>query len=98
MHRKWRWVALILVGFGSFMLNWTSGLWGFRMLAIWFLGGMVMRDGLDGPWMVYVSIPVGAIIFHMRRRTLMKHYGYIERYLAKQKEEQEKEQGEEDSE
>ncbi len=97
MHRKWRWFALILVGFGSFMLNWTSGLWGFRMLAVWFLGGMVMRDGLDGPWMVYVSIPVGAIIFHMRRRTLMKHYDYIERYLAKQEEEQEKEQGEEDS-
>jgi hypothetical protein len=78
MHRKWRWFVLILVGSGNFMFNWTTGLWGFRLVSVWFLGGVVWRDGLNGPWMVYISMPIAAIIFHLRRRMVMRHYHLIE--------------------
>ncbi len=82
MHRKWRWFVLVLIGSGNFMFDWTTGLWGFRLISAWFLGGVVWRDGLNGPWIVYISMPLAAIFFHMRRRMMMRHYHLIERRRA----------------
>jgi hypothetical protein len=89
MHRKWRWFILVLLGAGNFMFDWTSGLWGLRLVSGWFMGGLILRDGLDGPWMIYIALPVGAILFHIRRRVMTKHYHYVERYLAGQGKEDE---------
>ena len=89
MHKKWRWFVLVLIGSGNFMFDWTTGLWGFRLISVWFLGGVVWRDGLNGPWMVYVSMPITAIVFHIRRRMMMRHYHYIERRLADRSEDDE---------
>jgi hypothetical protein len=32
--RKWLWIAFILFGIGQFALNWTTGQWGGKALAI----------------------------------------------------------------
>ena len=82
MHKKWCWFILVLLGFGNFMFDWTTGLWGFRLISGWFMGGVILRDGLDGPWMVYIAVPVGAFLFYLRRRSMIKHYDYIERHRA----------------
>ena len=89
MHKKRRWFILVLLGSTNFIFDWTSGLWGFRLVSVWFLGGAVWRDGLDGPWIVHIAVPVGAILFHIRRRVMIRHYNYIERHLAGQGEEDE---------
>lgn len=63
---KWLWVIFILVGVGKLTVNWTTGEWGFQTLAFQIPCGTASAQ-LYGPWMVAVSLPLGAIVFLLRR-------------------------------
>lgn len=64
--RKWIWSILCLIGIGRLGINWTTGQAGFTPLSI-----QVPPAGASaafyGPWMVYVALPVGAVLFFILR-------------------------------
>jgi hypothetical protein len=70
LRRKWLWLAAILLGVGKLSMNWTTGQLALGLLQFQLAGTGVAREGLYGPWMISLSIPVGALIFLMRRRSL----------------------------
>jgi hypothetical protein len=59
--RKWLWCLFVVVGFGGFNLNWTTGEWSLQLLAFRLFSAALFSTG--GPWMLSVSVPVGAIWF-----------------------------------
>ncbi len=71
-HRKWLWIIFILFGFGKFSLNWTTGQFLFNPLSVHFqmFGAAAARWGLYAPWIISISVPVGAIVFLIRRKRL----------------------------
>lgn len=68
MDQKKSWLVVILVGVGSITVNWTTGEPGWGIMSMSFLGIEPLRDGLDGPWMLSVSLPIGAILFYLKWR------------------------------
>jgi len=66
-RRKWLWIIFILVGFGQFNLNWTTGQTGFVLLAFELLGAMYGQSGFAGPVIISVGVPLGAMLFWRRR-------------------------------
>ncbi|HEY4215159.1 MAG TPA: hypothetical protein VGM84_27050 [Steroidobacteraceae bacterium] len=69
-RRKWLWVLFILVGFGSVSVNWNTGLWRGNVLSFQLFSASATAEA-GGPWVFDVSIPLGAILFLIRRRSLM---------------------------
>jgi hypothetical protein len=71
-RRKWLWIIFILFGFGKFSLNWTTGQFFFNPLSVHFemFGAAAVRWGLYAPWIISISVPVGAIVFLIRRKRL----------------------------
>jgi hypothetical protein len=67
--RKWPWILFILFGVGNFALNWTTGEWQFAPLQIQLLSASASAN-LYGPWVLSVSVPLGALLFLWRRRRL----------------------------
>jgi hypothetical protein len=65
--KKWLWLIFIVVGIGKLFVNWTTGQVFFTPLAIQ-LPPAGANAQLYGPWLVYVSIPLGAIIFLIMRK------------------------------
>jgi len=63
---KWLWSIIILVGFSYFSVNWETGAWSYRLLAIR-IPCFVMAHVLYGPWIVAAYFPLGAIAFLYRR-------------------------------
>lgn len=70
--RKWLWVLFILVGFAQISLNWTTGEIQVKPLAFQLLGAGVFAAGVYAPWILSVSLPVGAIVFWVKRRKLIQ--------------------------
>jgi hypothetical protein len=68
-RRKWLWILLILIGFGKIMVNWTTGQWGLSILAVQLFSASATAEYF-GPWIISVSLPIGAAIFLSRRREL----------------------------
>jgi len=68
--RKWLWILFILFGIGQFAVNWTTGQWGVKLLQVQLFGAGASAP-LFGPWTVFVALPVGAVIFLLRRESLM---------------------------
>ena len=69
--RKWLWAIFTLVGVISVHLNWSTGAFGVQLLSIKLLNASVMQSP-GGPWIIGVSFPLGAAIFLLRRRELMR--------------------------
>jgi hypothetical protein len=67
--RKWLWILFILFGFGKIMVNWTTGQWGLSLLAVQLFGASATAE-YSGPWIIAVSLPIGAAVFLSRRREL----------------------------
>jgi hypothetical protein len=67
--RKWPWVLLILFGVGKFWVNWTTGQWGFASLSAQLFSASAIAP-LYGPWTLAISLPLGAILFFLRRKGL----------------------------
>jgi hypothetical protein len=66
--RKWLWVLFILVGVMQFTLNWTTGETTFTPVNIQLLGVGVVSPGVGAPWLLSVSMPLGAILFLLSRK------------------------------
>ena len=68
-RRKWLWILFILFGFGKLSVNWATGQWGVMLLAAQLFSASATA-AFFGPWIVSVSLPVGAVLFLMNRRRL----------------------------
>lgn len=66
--RKWLWIIFILVGISAASINWTTGQYGIQLLSFNLLGASVMASSDYSPWIISVSIPLGAIIFWFKRK------------------------------
>jgi hypothetical protein len=69
---RWLWALFIIVAFGQFVFNWSTGEWAFQPFTISLLGFGYWRSGLYAPWILKFSIPVGAILFLVLRRWLLR--------------------------
>jgi hypothetical protein len=69
-RRKWPWVLFILLGIGKLAVNWTTGSWGMTPVAVQLFSASATAP-LYGQWTVAVSLPLGAIIFLVRRKSLL---------------------------
>jgi hypothetical protein len=64
---KWLWTAFILIGFTQLSVNWTTGAILFQPLSIVLFGASIVRGPLDvSPWMVSISLPLGALVYLAR--------------------------------
>ncbi|MGF1526249.1 MAG: hypothetical protein ACFCBW_05590 [Candidatus Competibacterales bacterium] len=68
---KWLWLVFVLIGIGSMNLNWTTGQYGFQLWSIMLLSASAVTPGPLGPWIISVSLPLGAILFWFKRQRLM---------------------------
>jgi hypothetical protein len=71
MPRRWGWALLALLGFGQFMLNWTTGETGARLFNVQLFGASIVRSGPVAPWVVSFSFPLGAILALRRRKQVL---------------------------
>ncbi|HKS54525.1 MAG TPA: hypothetical protein VJS12_04525 [Steroidobacteraceae bacterium] len=65
--KKWLWIVLILIGVGKFEFNWTTGDWAVSTLYVQLLSASVITDA-QGAMILAVSVPLGAILFLLRRQ------------------------------
>jgi len=71
LPKKWLWAIATLVGVGNAGLSWTSGVWFFHPIYI-LLPTAMMSQQLYGPWIISVTLPLGAIIFLVKRSDLIQ--------------------------
>ncbi len=76
---KWLWVIFILIGFCALSINWSTGEVAVQLVTLRVPAVIPQRVGLYGPWVLTVSIPVGAIIFLLRRDALALKAGEEDR-------------------
>jgi hypothetical protein len=70
LRHRWWWAIFALVGLDGMALNWTTGAIGHQLMAVHLLGVGAVRGGEYAPWIVTISLPVGAIAVLVRRRKL----------------------------
>ncbi|MBL9206807.1 MAG: hypothetical protein JNN01_17085 [Opitutaceae bacterium] len=68
--RKWPWIVFILFGIFQFTLNWTTGEVGYRLLNIQLFGSGMFTAGIYAPWFLSLSLPIGALLFWIKRSDL----------------------------
>lgn len=71
MPRRWLWALLALLAGGKLTLNWTTGDFSVMPINIQLLGAGAMRNGLAGPWLLTVAVPLGAIMALRKRRRFL---------------------------
>jgi hypothetical protein len=74
LKRKWLWILFIIVGFGTFSVNWTTGAWKIGFLTFQLMSVSAYSPLYDA-WTVAVSVPVGAVVFleKLRRIKRLRH-------------------------
>lgn len=68
--RKWLWLLFVALGFVQFSLNWTNGAFGMQPISFLLLGAGYVQAGPFAPFILKFSIPIGAIVFLAKRRSL----------------------------
>ena len=68
--RKWLWVLFVGVGLVQVSINWTTGAFGIQPLSFLLLGAGFVRAGPYAPVILTFALPVGAVIFLYKRRSL----------------------------
>lgn len=68
VRRRGWWLAGILIGTFKLTLDWTTGAVALQALTVQLFSVCATRAGLEGPWMLALSIPAGAIAFLIRQR------------------------------
>lgn len=63
---KWLWIAFVMLGFVKFSINWTTGGWAVAPFSV-LLFGVGAYAPPYGSWVISFSLPVGAIIFILKR-------------------------------
>jgi len=71
-RRKWIWVLFVLGGIGSYSLNWTSGIYSFKLTELHLFGIGFAASSEYSPWVLSVSFPLGAILFWLMRRSFIR--------------------------
>jgi len=66
---KWIWMILIIIGVCRVSLNWATGQWFFTPLAIQ-VPPVNASCSPYGPWIVQITVPLGAIAFLLLRKSL----------------------------
>jgi hypothetical protein len=66
--RKTLWAIAILLGVARFQLNWTDGAFAMEPLNVQILSAGYVRASQLSPWILSVSVPLGAIVFLVRRK------------------------------
>lgn len=66
LRRRWAWVIFTLFGFFTFTMNWETAEIQFQALSFLLFSAGLMAEPY-GPWMVSVSVPVGALLYLVRR-------------------------------
>jgi hypothetical protein len=69
--RKWLWVVLILLGICKIGVNWTTGEAFHQIFFLAILPFGFARE-LYGPWFIYVSLPLGSLLFLAFRSRIRK--------------------------
>jgi len=69
-RRKVLWALFTLVGVTTVHLNWTTGQIRFTPVSFQIFGASAFASPY-GPWTLGVSLPLGAIVFFLRRKALM---------------------------
>lgn len=69
--KKWLWLIFIFLGIGKLVVNWTTGQVFFTPLAIQLPPAGAIAQ-FYGPWLVYVSLPLGAMLFLIMRKRLIE--------------------------
>ncbi len=70
MQKKWLWILFILLGFGKISFNWTYGDINFQVLSVQLFGSGFVRSNNFAPWILFTSIPLGGILFWIKRAKL----------------------------
>lgn len=70
VRRKWLWILFMLVGFGKISINWATGQVGFQKIAVQLPWVAASKMGPYAPWIVSISLPVGALLFLVLRPSL----------------------------
>lgn len=71
MKKKVVWLLFILCGIVSISLNWSTSAINIQFLSIQFLLGVgFFKSGPYAPWILTFSIPLGAILFLVRRKKI----------------------------
>jgi len=68
--RKWPWIVFILFGVAGFHLDWTSGQTATHLLSAHLFGAAATAASPYAPWIFTLTVPLGAIVFLVRRRSL----------------------------
>jgi hypothetical protein len=68
---KWLWAIWILIGVGKLALNWTTGDVSFTPLSLQIPCGRAIAEPVYGPFVLSVSLPLGAILFLVKRRQIV---------------------------
>lgn len=71
-RKKWLWITFILLGFGAIQVNWTNGAYAFQLIIVQLFGASATAAGPAAPWILSASIPLGAIVFWLRRKSLIE--------------------------
>jgi hypothetical protein len=66
-RRKWLWRIFVLLGLVTLTLNWTTGEIRYQLFSFLLFGAGFTKQ-LYGPLMLQIGLPVGAVIFWIRRR------------------------------
>lgn len=68
--RKWLWAISTLLGIGTLRFQWNTGAFDFQLLSLQLFGASASSQGYS-PWIVGLSLPLGAICFLVCRKGLM---------------------------
>ncbi len=72
--RKWPWAIFTLIGIATVRFNWLSGDFSTSLISFQLFSASASRFG-NGPWILGVSFPLGAVMFLLLRRALMRSDG-----------------------
>lgn len=67
---QWWWIVAAWIGVGHVAMDWNTGAWTVKALAVHLFSVGSQRTGLAGPWTIMVGLPLGAIatLWAVRRR------------------------------
>jgi len=71
-RRKWLWILFVAVGWVQFHFNWSTGALNVQPVSFMLLGAGFLKSGPVAPWVFTFSLPLGAILFLVRRRSLLQ--------------------------
>lgn len=66
--KKWVWIIFVFLGVGAIQVNWTNGLYSLQLLSLNLFGASASAAGPAAPWIVSASMPLGAIMFWIKRK------------------------------